>query len=35
MVEHAGLRFEQVRTQYLPGAPRPMGWVTLGLAARA
>jgi ubiquinone/menaquinone biosynthesis C-methylase UbiE len=33
MVEDAGLRFEHVRQQYLPHAPRPLGWVTLGLAS--
>jgi ubiquinone/menaquinone biosynthesis C-methylase UbiE len=35
LVEAAGFRFESVRKFYLPKAPRPMGWFTLGVATKA
>jgi ubiquinone/menaquinone biosynthesis C-methylase UbiE len=35
LVESRGFRFERVRSFYLPGAPRPMAWLTLGVAVKA
>lgn len=35
LVEAAGFRFESVRKFYLPQSPRPMGWITLGVASKA
>jgi len=35
LVESAGFRFESVRKLYLPKAPRPVGWFTLGVATKA
>ena len=34
LVESHGFHFERVREFYLPNAPRPMGWFTLGVAVR-
>ena len=33
-VEGGGFRFESIRSFFLPSAPRPMGWFTLGVAAK-
>ena len=35
LVESRGFRFEHLRRFYLPGAPRPMAWLTLGVAVKA